>query len=81
MDIDYWYVTTQLTLLNTIYKYSADNKLSNKDTCEALGITEEQLNNLMNFRYNDSIKDFIKLILKLGYKPIIELKKIDDNKE
>lgn len=81
MDIDYWYVKMQLELLNTIYNYSKINNLNNKDTCRVLGIEEEQLNSLMNFRYNDSIKDFITLILKLGYKPVIRFEKLDDNKE
>lgn len=81
MDVDYWYVKIQLELLNAIYNYSKTNNLNNKDTCKALGIEEEQLNSLMNFRYNDSIKDFIMLVLKLRYKPIIKFEKLNDNKE
>jgi 5-methylcytosine-specific restriction endonuclease McrA len=62
----------QLELRNLLADYQKINKLSNHLLANSMGISEMEINEILNGSFNGSFEDFIRIALKTGRVPRIE---------
>lgn len=75
---DYHMAGFQMELYRMVFHYMRDNRLTEPEMAKYLGISETFMTKLMNAEYRPSLYQYISIISKCGYAPLLGIVKVED---
>jgi transcriptional regulator with XRE-family HTH domain len=74
---EYWFETLQNEIYRQVETYLRENKMTQSQFAEKLGVSKGYISQIMNGNFNYTLKKLIELSLAVGKAPVIEFKPIE----
>jgi transcriptional regulator with XRE-family HTH domain len=74
---EYWIVKIQTDLFNQVRLYLEENKITQTQFAEKIGVSQGYISQIMNGNFNHSISKLIEISLAIGRVPILNFENVE----
>lgn len=75
---EYWFETIQNEIFRQVDAYLKENKLTQTQFAEQLGVSKGYISQVMKGEFNYTLKKLIELSLAVGKTPVLEFKPLEE---